>query len=417
MASEGVARPVAGRLTQDVRHFTLPANGRAILPWGERGPNDAAPRRAVPAGRHPAARGSATNEPYASLTRRGQVGRLRGLARTALREFGIDARSLAVLRHEHNTTFRVDADGGPYVLRINRPGVHSSATIASEAAWLAALRRDTTLAVPEPVLAPDGGLVVVAAAAGVPEARICLLFRWLPGRFVDARLTPTLLREVGAATATLQQHAEGWTTPDRFERPRVDTMTTASKKASIAPNAAAALPRHNPSEDDAEAVVGLTGGLVSVRDADLVRLAIGAIRETTAALAALPGSFGLIHGDLHQENYFFDRGRVRVIDFDDCGWGFQLYDLMVTISELHGRDRYAELRDAVIEAYAARRSLPPGHEHHLELLLALRRLQFVGWILESREHASFRDRWRVWVRRELDGLAADLDGRTLMGAR
>lgn len=377
----------------------MPRLGR----WGRRGP--ARQER------------SATNERYDSMSRRGQVGRLRALARRALRDFGIDARSLAVLRHEHNTTFRVDADGGPYVLRINRPGVHSAATIASEAAWLTALRRDTDLGVPEPVLAPGGRLVVEAAAPGVPEARICVLFRWLPGRFVDARLTPEHLREVGAATATLQQHADGWSMPDAFERPRVDTMTTAAKKASIAPSAVVALSGHHPADDDVEAVVRLTGELVAARDADLVREAIGAIRETTATLASLPGTFGLIHGDLHQENYFFDRRRFRAIDFDDCGWGFHLYDLMVTMSEIHGRDGYAEMRDALIAAYAAHRSLPTGHERHLELLLALRRLQFVGWILESREHAAFRDRWRPWVRRELDGLASDLDGQTLMGGR
>ena len=36
----------------------------------------------------------------------------------------------------------------------------------------------------------------------------------------------------------------------------------------------------------------------------------------------------------------------------------------------------------------------------------LRRMQMLMWALESREHAAFRDTWRVWAREELDGIAA-----------
>jgi hypothetical protein len=45
-------------------------------------------------------------------------------------EYGIGDARLTLLRHEHNTTFRVDGDGATSVLRINRPGVHTPATIA-----------------------------------------------------------------------------------------------------------------------------------------------------------------------------------------------------------------------------------------------------------------------------------------------
>ena len=348
--------------------------------------------------------------PYDSLSRRGQVGRLRVLARTALVEYGIEPAALVKLRHQHNTTFRVDAAGGPFVLRINRPGVHSAATIESEAAWLAALRRDTDVSVPSPVRTRDGRLVVEASAPGVPESRICVLFRWLDGRFIDRRLTPAHLREVGSATAALQLHADGWTPPAGFVRPRADTMTTRAKLDSTAPSGVAALAGDHPSATDARAMVELISELVSGRDGDLVEAAIDAIWATTRDLAAQSGSFGLIHGDLHHQNYFFEHGRFRAIDFDDCGWGFHLYDQMVTTSELEGHARYPELRDAVLEAYSARHPLPPRHEHHLEMLTALRRLQVVAWILESREHPAFRDFWQEWAREELDGLATQLDG-------
>jgi hypothetical protein len=42
---------------------------------------------------------------------------------------------------------------------------------------------------------------------------------------------------------------------------------------------------------------------------------------------------------------------------------------------------------------------------HLDALLVLRRMQILLWIIESREHAAFRDEWRRWARDELDTIA------------
>ena len=80
-----------------------------------------------------------------SLSRQAQLVRLRRLACTALGVFGIEGARMTLLRHQDNTTFRVQTGGGAYVLRINRPQVHTAQTIESEMAWLSALRRETDL--------------------------------------------------------------------------------------------------------------------------------------------------------------------------------------------------------------------------------------------------------------------------------
>jgi Ser/Thr protein kinase RdoA (MazF antagonist) len=328
----------------------------------------------------------------------------------ALDAYGVGDARLTPLRHEHNTTFRVDVAGERLVLRIDRPGVHTTATVGSEAAWLAALRRDTDLAVPSPVAARGGRLVVEAAAPGVPERRVCILVRWLDGRFVNRRLTRAHLGEVGATIAALQDHAIGWTLPAGFVRPRVDTLTTTGKRDSLAPSAEAARSGDHPSREDGRALVDLVGDLLSTRHGDLAGATLESIRATTRDLASEAGSFGLIHGDLHQENYLFAGRNMRAIDFDDCGWGFHLYDLMVTTVELERHPGYPALRAAALEAYAERRPLPARYEEHLIMLVALRRLQLVAWILESREHAAFRHVWQEWAQEELDELAALMDG-------
>ena len=342
---------------------------------------------------------------FASLRRRGQLGRLRRLGHTALAAYGLDGARLTLLRHEYNTTFRVEAPGGPYVLRINRPQVHTAVTIESEMAWLGALRRDTDLGVPEPIPARDGSPVVVARGAGVPEPRVCVLLRWLDGRFSDRRLTPAQLRRVAVLEARLHEHAAHWTPHSGFLRPRVDTLTDAGKIDSIARSATAARLGDHPTREDGDRAVRLVEALVSADDAALFGRALEMVRATTRKLAGEADSFGLIHGDLHCENFLFHRGAVRAIDFDDCGWGFHLYDLALTLWELEERPRYDELRGALLEAYAEERPLPHDYATHLQALFVLRRMQMLMWALESREHAAFRDAWRVWARDELDGIA------------
>ena len=85
-----------------------------------------------------------------------------------------------------------------------------------------------------------------------------------------------------------------------------------------------------------------------------------------------------------------------------------MYDLSEALWELEGRPMYPRLRDALLDEYARRRSLPRDVDEHLRALAILRRVQMLMWVLESRDHAAFRDGWRGWAGEELDGIKAAL---------
>jgi Ser/Thr protein kinase RdoA (MazF antagonist) len=145
---------------------------------------------------------------FADLTSAGQTRRLRRLALSALEAYEVSVCGLVRL-HGWNTTFRVDGPNGErHVLRVQRTNGPTPTMVGSELAWLLALGRDTDLAVPQPIANRFGDPLTVAAAPGVPERRTCVLFRWVRGRFLDARLTETHLRRVGILTARLQQHGQ-----------------------------------------------------------------------------------------------------------------------------------------------------------------------------------------------------------------
>jgi Ser/Thr protein kinase RdoA (MazF antagonist) len=93
-------------------------------------------------------------------------------ARAALRRYDChpDA-SVELLNVSENATFLVsDPGAGPSVLRVHRLGYHTEQEIASELAWMDALRAEAGVRTPR-VLAAVGGQQVVTVAENSGPAR------------------------------------------------------------------------------------------------------------------------------------------------------------------------------------------------------------------------------------------------------
>jgi Ser/Thr protein kinase RdoA (MazF antagonist) len=341
-------------------------------------------------------------KPFEALTYAGQLRCLRRLAVKVLTQYDIHEFRLTTLQHEDNTTFRVDlANAERYVLRIHRPALRTVESVRSEMMWLAALREQTDLVVPAPVPARDGNLFTVTSVAEIPEPRICVLFRWIAGRFIDARLTPPHLERVGAFMAGLQLHGARFSPANGFVRGRLDNLTDDARRRAAQGTSEALIRQQIDNPADEAAAIRLVREICSAEDGMRVATAIRKIREVKQVVGQGSETFGLIHGDLHQGNYFFYHGQVRAIDFDDCGYGFYLYDMAVTLSEVNWRESTAALRKGFLGGYRSVRAVSPEHERHLDTFIALRDLQLMLWKIEMRNHPAFRDGWASSVKEML----------------
>jgi Ser/Thr protein kinase RdoA (MazF antagonist) len=274
----------------------------------------------------------ANSRPFAELDRAGRTRRLRRLAEAALTGYAVPVARLTPLAHGLNTTFRVDgADGHRYVLRVQRPDGPGAAQVRAEMAWLATLRRETDLVVPQPVPTRARDLVTVVADPAVPEPRTCVLCHWVDGRFADERLSAPQLYAVGQFTARLHRHGGRL---NGLDRGRVDDLTEFGR-TQVDGFSAAVVDR----------AVAAAGGDQRIREA------VARARAVRAELGYGADIFGLVHGDLRQENYLFHRGRVRAIDFDDCGYGHFAYDLAVALDALRHLPQREELREALLDGY------------------------------------------------------------------
>ena len=314
-----------------------------------------------------------------------QPDRLRAAAEAASAAWFSGPVDLTPLGQGPGHTYRVDMPGERFLLRVHLPAdppftplYYAPEGLESECAWLLALGSETELTVPQPVPAPEGGHVHLARAEG--RTAPCTLMRWIEGEHVEGRRTEEQARMQGELLVALHEHAEGWTPPAHFTRPTHDASWVQEAVRRLNRLAAAGV---IPSEHAAVM-------------ASAVDIALKELPE--------PSELGLIHGDLHGENYLFHEGEIRPIDFARAGWGTWLLDLAESLQH-----HYPQERRVVVDTYAAQRPLQDGDERRLESYMVRCMVETYGY---HSEDPSSQD----WMPKSIANVAerhllAHLDGR------
>ena len=69
-----------------------------------------------------------------------------------------------------------------------------------------------------------------------------------------------------------------------------------------------------------------------------------------------------------------------MIDFDDAGFGWHLFELATSLYFITGDGIYPTARDALINGYRSQRQLSDGALEWLPLFLAVRGTTYLGWV-------------------------------------
>jgi Ser/Thr protein kinase RdoA (MazF antagonist) len=95
--------------------------------------------------------------------------------------------------------------------------------------------------------------------------------------------------------------------------------------------------------------------------------------------------FGLIHADFMPENVLVQDGVPYVIDFDDCGRGWFLYDPATTLAWSTADPEFERIRDAWLDGYRSVEPLPDPDWRELPTFIMARYLVGLGWVHTRRE--------------------------------
>ena len=293
-----------------------------------------------------------------------KLARLEELATAALAAYDLPAVSRPELVNlSENATYRVEdpVTGRRWALRVHRDGYHSTAAIGSELAWLQALRNDGIVVTPRPLPGRDGALIQHVGHAAMPRPRHVVLFDWESGAEPSEKdhLTEKFAT-LGEVTAKMHHHARAWARPAGFERLTWDFDTSLGRT-----------PHWGRWRD------GM--GLDPAKER-LFADAVALIGRRLARFGKEPDRFGLIHCDMRLANLLIDGEAVKVLDFDDCGFSWLLYDAATTVSFFEHEPQVPELLAAWVEGYRRVRDLPAEDEAEIPTFVMLRRMLLVAWI-------------------------------------
>ncbi len=287
-------------------------------------------------------------------------------AREALRAYGAHpAAEIELLNVSENATFGVyDPEAGPSVLRVHRLGYHSVQEIASELAWIDALRAEAGVRTPRVLPATDGRRVVTVAEPGGAATRHCVRFEFLPGREPEGESggVPSggHFAELGEITARMHRHARQWPRPAWF------TRFHWNYPAAFGPRA-----RWGRWQDGIG--VGPSERRVLTRLEDVLRARL-------AAFGTGPERYGLVHADTRLANLLVHEGSVSVIDFDDSGFSWYLYDLGTSVSFFEHSPEVPALVDSWLDGYRRAGELPAADQAEIWTFIMFRRLLLVAWM-------------------------------------
>jgi Ser/Thr protein kinase RdoA (MazF antagonist) len=291
----------------------------------------------------------------------GVLERVTRCAQQALASYGCHpATTVSLLNVSENATYLVDdPDDGQSVLRVHRLGYHTQDEIASELAWMDALRAEAGVRTPRVLPATGGSRIVTVTDRVSGEPRTCVRFEFLPGAEPDGDSRPHFA-ELGEITARMHRHARQWPRPGWFTRFHWDYDAAFGGQA-----------RWGRWQD------GIGAGPA---EREILGRLDAALRRRLAAFGTGPDRYGLVHADTRLANLLVDGGKVSVIDFDDSGFSWYLYDAGTAVSFFEHEPHVPDLIASWLDGYRRVLDLPAGDEAEIWTFILFRRLLLVAWI-------------------------------------
>lgn len=317
---------------------------------------------------------------FYKLTPDQQAEHYQQLAELVLPEWDLQHASLSMIKMRENAVFKVETrEGNKQVLRIHRAGYHSDAALRSELQWIQALAQagiETPELIPtragELFIAPDSRL------AGLP--RQIDMFAWVDGEQLgsveeglagDINIQQNNYRTIGALAAKVHNLSSGWQAPAGFSRHAWDVDGLTGEQ-----------PFWGRFWELEELTKTERALMIKTRDK---------VREDLLAYGQSAQNYSMIHADMVPENVLVDGEHTRLIDFDDAGFGWHLFEIATSLYFSHSEDYFDQLLQAFIEGYRSQRALSDEDLEKLPLFMLARGTTYLGWVHTRKETETARE--------------------------
>ena len=296
------------------------------------------------------------------------------LAESVLEAWGFENACLSMIKMRENAVFKLETvDQRKLVLRIHRAGYHSDGALRSELQWIKALAEDG-IETPAVIPTREGELFVASDSALAGRPRQIDVFDWVEGEqlgSIEDGLAGGIeeqranFRTIGTLAARVHNQASAWKVPAGFRRHAWDVE---------------GLTGENPFWGRFWELETLSSAEVELMLRTRTRLA-----EELTEFGQSAENYSLIHADMVPENVLVDGEHIRLIDFDDAGYGWHLFEMATSLYFSNPEGSIDHLVEAYIEGYRSLRELSDEDLKTFPAFLMARATTYLGWAHTRKE--------------------------------
>ena len=275
--------------------------------------------------------------------------------------------TVQLINVSENFTFLVETPNHfKSILRIHRENYQTRHSISCEHAWARALNENGGVTTPGIIKGKDGNYIQSSKIDGLTSERFLVMFEFVEGKEPEQDGDLVIpFEELGEIAALTHLHSISWDRPKNFERLVWDLDTVFGSNATWG--------------DWREAPNITEDILITLEKAQIQ------VIKRLKLYSKDSNRFGLIHADMRLANLLISNNTTRLIDFDDCGMGWFMYDFAAGISFMEDNVQVPALKDAWVRGYRKKRQLTPEDEFEIDTFIVMRRLALLAWIGSHRE--------------------------------
>jgi len=287
------------------------------------------------------------------------------IALNALPHWGLDSEStVTAVKHRENAVFKVvTPDKVSYALRVHRLDYHTNAELQSEMQWMNAMRERGVMT-PKPILSAQGQYVEVVTSPCLSEGRQVDMLEWVDcqplGSIEEGIGDAKQYRVVGQLMAKMHSETEKWPLPEGFTRAHWDVDGLLGKR-----------PLWGRAWDHEDLTPEQRVLIIEARDMG---------RKVLSSIPKTAPDYGLIHCDFLPENLLVDaQDKIHLIDFDDAGFGYHMFDIATSVFWFMGDESFDEIVAEFLAGYESVRPLSEEQKELLPWFLLIRGIVYLGW--------------------------------------
>lgn len=279
---------------------------------------------------------------------------------------------VSLLNISENATFIAASpySGEKVIIRVHRPDYHTKQEIESELIWVNSLKDQGIVSTASPLPLSSGEKIAVLNNG--TTQRLAVGFEYLNG---NEPAPENDLRDnfytLGEITAKLHAHSKVWAIPIGFKRKVWDFDSMLGSR---------------PLWGDWRDAIGLDHSGRKILKRTVERLC-----RQLEGYGKSRQRFGLIHADLRLANLLVDQEKLSVIDFDDCGYSWFMYDFAAAISFMEEDRQIPELLESWIQGYRSQAPLAEEDEAAIPMFIMLRRILLTAWLASHSETETAKE--------------------------